>query len=116
MQFPGLLVIGLILGWLAYRTCDLRVSALAHAFNNGAIVIMAYFIKEDSDTVKNLTETNAKPLGDSLQILAITLPILFGLLYVFQKMTEPIQARNNADRLIEEYHRTETESETPEDS
>src|SRR5437773_7560756 len=36
LGFPGLLVIGLLLGWLAYRTCDLRVSALAHAFNNGA--------------------------------------------------------------------------------
>ncbi len=109
LEFPGLLAIGLALGWLAYRTCDLRVSMLAHAFNNGAIVIAAYLIK-DEKTIDSLTGTNPMPLGDTLALLGVSLPILFGLLYVFQKMTEPIQARGNADRVIEQYNLLSSES------
>ena len=103
LEFPGLLTLGLALGWLAYRTCDLRVSILAHAFNNGAIIIAAYLIK-DEKTIDSLTGTNPMPLGDTLALLGVSLPILFGLLYVFQKMTEPIQTRGNADRVIEDYN------------
>jgi membrane protease YdiL (CAAX protease family) len=102
LEFPGLLTIGLLLGWLAYRTCDLRVSVLAHAFNNAIIVIMIYFINDDK-TIESLTGTTTMPLGDTLAILAVSLPVLFGLLYVFQKLTEPIVARGNADIVITEY-------------
>jgi membrane protease YdiL (CAAX protease family) len=104
LEFPGLLTIGLLLGWLAYRTCDLRVSALAHAFNNGAIVIAAYLLRNDTELTESLTGTANISLTDSLILLGISLPILFGLLYLFQRMTEPIQARGNADRVIEEYN------------
>ncbi len=100
LEFPGLLTIGLLLGWLAYRTCDLRVSVLAHAFNNGVIVILAYLVKDNSEVIQNLTETRAMPLGDTIVLLGVSLPILFGLLYLFQKMTEPIQARENADFIV----------------
>ena len=109
LQFPGLLVIGLLLGWLAYRTCDLRVSALAHAFNNGAIVIMIYLARNNSDMVNSLAGSSELSLADSLGVIAITAPILGVLLYIFNKMTEPIDARRNADRIIEEYERVETE-------
>ena len=108
LEFPGLLTIGLLLGWLAYRTCDLRVSALAHAFNNGVIVVMIYLLKDDQ-AAKTLAGTNAMPLGDTLATLGVSLPILFGLLYVFQKMTDPIQARGNADLVIERYNYSEVQ-------
>ncbi len=111
LEFPGLLTIGLLLGWLAYRTCDLRVSILAHAFNNGAIVIAAYLLKDDSELVKSLTETTITPLGDTLVLLGVSLPILFGLLYVFQRMTNPLQARGNADLLIAQYNFNESQTE-----
>ncbi|MDP4235438.1 MAG: CPBP family intramembrane metalloprotease [Bacteroidota bacterium] len=102
LEFPGLLAIGLALGWLAYRTCDLRVSALAHAFNNGAIVVMAFLLK-DEKTVESLTGTNAMPLSDTLSVLAVSIPLLLGLLYIFQRLTEPIEARGNADRVLAQY-------------
>jgi len=107
LQFPGLLTIGLLLGWLAYRTCDLRVSILAHAFNNGAIVILAYFLRSNSEFVNSLTDTPDISLEASLTMLGFSLPILFGLLYVFQKMTEPLHARENADLYIEHYNSIE---------
>ncbi len=111
LEFPGLLTIGLLLGWLAYRTCDLRVSVLAHAFNNGAIVIIAYLMKDNPDLVQSLSETKAQPLGDTLALLGVSLPILFGLLYVFQKMTNPLQSRHHADLVIEYYNFTEPQTE-----
>ena len=110
LNFPGLLVLGLLLGWLAYRTCDLRVSALAHAFNNGIIVVLIYILKDNSDFVQNLTETNTQSAGDTLGQLGVSVPILFGLLYLFQKMTEPLQARHHADLVIEHYNYSETDN------
>jgi len=107
LEFPGLLTLGLLLGWLAYRTCDLRVSALAHAFNNGAIVILAYVMRDNSDLLQSVTETKALSLGDTLATLGVSLPLLFGLLYVFQRMTAPLHARENADAVIEHYHYSE---------
>ena len=104
LEFPGLLTIGLLLGWIAYRTCDLRVSILAHAFNNGAIVITAYLLRNDPETVRSLTESNMMPLGDTLTLLGVSLAILFGLLYMFQKMTDPLTARNNADFVIAQFN------------
>jgi membrane protease YdiL (CAAX protease family) len=104
MAFPGLLTIGLLLGWLAYRTCDLRVSALAHAFNNGAVVILAYLFRNNTELTQNLTGSGDLSLTESLQWLAVSLPILFGLLYIFHKMTETIDARNNAYRAIAEHN------------
>jgi membrane protease YdiL (CAAX protease family) len=103
LEFPGLLTLGVLLGWLAYRTCDLRVSALAHAFNNGIIFVIAYLSRNDVETVQTLTGSPALTLEQSLIAIVTSVPILFILLYIFQKMTAPIQARENADVVIAEY-------------
>lgn len=103
MQFPGLIILGLLLGWLAYRTCDLRVSALAHAFNNGAIVIILYLMKDNPEAAAKMAGSDVLPVNTSIALLGASLPILIGLLFVFQKMTEPLMARKNADILIRQY-------------
>jgi len=81
---------------------------LAHAFNNGAIVIITYLVKDLPDA-ENVTGASAMSLQESLLWIGALAPILAGLLYVFYKMTEPIQARAYADLAIEEYERAETE-------
>jgi membrane protease YdiL (CAAX protease family) len=100
-NLPGLALIGAVLGWLAYRTSDLRVSMLAHAMNNGLIVLAAYFFKESKDAVDSLTGTPLMSVGDSLTLIGISLPFFAGTLYVFQKMTDPLTARHNAAHEIE---------------
>jgi len=104
LGFPGYVALGAVLGWLAYRTCDIRVSALAHAFNNGAVVIIAYLLRNNAELTETLTGSPTMTLGESLLYFAISAAILFGLLYIFQKITEPLQARHNADFEIALYN------------
>ncbi len=112
LNFPALAFIGAVLGWLAYRTCDLRVSVLAHAMNNGIIVLVAYFFSSSHEAVDSLTGTPTVTIEDSLILIGMSLPILFGLLYVFQKITEPLDARHNAAREIAFVNRTQSFSTT----
>jgi hypothetical protein len=60
-------------------------------------------MRNDPDALQNLTGSNIMPLDDTLTTLGVSLPILLALLYIFQKMTAPITARNNAEYAIEEY-------------
>jgi membrane protease YdiL (CAAX protease family) len=110
LGFPGFVMFGCVLGWLAYRTCDIRVSALAHAFNNGAIVIIAYLLRDKPETADQLTGTPSLSLTDSLQYLVVSGAVLFGLLSIFQKMTEPLEARHNSDFEISLYNNHGTDS------
>lgn len=107
LNFPGLLSIGLVLGWLAYRTSDLRVSMLAHAINNGLIVLAVYFFSGSKSALDSITGTPEVSVNDSLILLAISLPFVIGLFYLFQRITEPLRARHNAEeelRLIQDFH------------
>ncbi|HYM19442.1 MAG TPA: CPBP family intramembrane glutamic endopeptidase [Candidatus Kapabacteria bacterium] len=105
MNLPGLALIGAVLGWLAYRTSDLRVSMLTHAMNNGLIVLATYFFQSSKDTVDALTGSPEISISDSLSLIAISLPFFIAALYIFQKMTDPLTARNNAAIEIEMLNR-----------
>lgn len=107
MNFPGLFTIGATLGWLAYRTNDIRVSMLAHALNNGFIVLSIYFFSGSEETVDALAGTPEMSIPEALMLLGATLPLFAIALYVFQKWTEPLSARHNAEdelTVINEYH------------
>jgi membrane protease YdiL (CAAX protease family) len=97
MNFPGLFTIGATLGWLAYRTNDIRVSMLAHALNNGLIVLSIYFFSGSEETVDALAGTPEMTITQALMLLGVSLPLFLMGLYLFQKWTEPLSARHNAE-------------------
>ncbi len=113
-KFPGLLALGLALGWMAYRTNNLFVGSLGHAANNGFIV-MALYMKPnlgDNSAANSLVGTGDMPVGDALAMLGFSLPILGLFLYWFHRATESIDARHNADREIMDQSISHTEQET----
>jgi membrane protease YdiL (CAAX protease family) len=100
-KFPGLLALGLSLGWMAYRTNNLFVGSLGHAANNGLIVIALYLKPDIGDTASSsLVGTAEMPVKDALELLAFSLPMLAVFVYLFHRATEAIDARHNADREI----------------
>jgi membrane protease YdiL (CAAX protease family) len=102
-KFPGLLALGLALGWMTYRTNNLFTGALAHAINNGFIVVALYLNPEQfaSKTTGNLVGTDELSGTDALMVLAPVIVLMALLLFFFNKMTAPLQARRNAEREFE---------------
>jgi hypothetical protein len=102
-KFPGLLMLGLALGWMAYRTNNLFVGALAHAANNGIIVIALYLIPDQimSKANQSLVSTEELPAMQALVILLIVIPFLAAFLFLFQRITSNIFARGNAEHDVQ---------------
>lgn len=100
-KFPGLLSLGLTLGWVAYRTNNLLVGALAHAMNNGVIGILLYFnpnvFDESKNGTSNLISTDQYDLQTSLLILGYGLAIGALFYVIFSRATQNLTARHNAD-------------------
>lgn len=46
-QMPGTIAIGLLYGWLVYRTGSLLPSIIGHVFNNSLVCILAMFPEEE---------------------------------------------------------------------
>ncbi|MBS1903040.1 MAG: CPBP family intramembrane metalloprotease [Bacteroidetes bacterium] len=105
LNLPGLVAMGAALGWLAYRTSDLRVSMLAHAMNNGLIVLATFYFQGSALTSESLAKTPDVPLADSAALIGLGLPFLFAMLFVFQRITAPLTARGNAAREIDALNR-----------
>lgn len=107
-KFPGLLSLGLTLGWVAYRTNNLLVGALAHAMNNGVIGILLYFnpnvFDQSNNGTSNLISTDQYDLQTSLLILGYGLAIGALFYVIFSRLTQPLTARHNAD--LEIAHQT----------
>jgi membrane protease YdiL (CAAX protease family) len=99
-KFPGLLALGGALGWMAHRTNNLFVGSLGHAANNGIIVIALYLAPglDTGTSASSLIGTAEMPITDVLLMLGGSLPALAVLLYVFNRATENIEARHNAER------------------
>jgi len=99
-KFPGLLCLGLTLGWISYRTNNLLVGSFGHAFNNGMIVIALYAspkLLESSQGASDLVGSAQYSVGDSLMILTIGLSVCALFFFLFYRLTEPLRARYNAD-------------------
>ena len=103
-KLPGLLALGLALGWMAYRTNNLFVGSLGHAANNGIIVIALYLNPEVARDSANSTIVGNANLSamDALLSLAISGPMLAILLYLFSRVTEHNTARFNSERELSE--------------
>jgi membrane protease YdiL (CAAX protease family) len=104
LNLPGLFMIGATLGWLAYRTNDIRVSMLAHALNNGLIVLSIYFFNGSEETVDALAGTPQITTQESLMLLGASLPLFALSLYLFYRWTEPLNARYNAEHEFATLH------------
>lgn len=102
-KFPGLLALGLALGWMTYRTNNLFTGALAHAINNGFIVVALYLNPEQfaSKTSGNLVGTDELSGTDALMVLVPVIILMGFLLYFFNRITAPLHARGNAEREFE---------------
>jgi membrane protease YdiL (CAAX protease family) len=102
LKLPGLLALGLAMGYMSYRTNNLIVGAFAHALNNGMIVIAMHispgqFTNTEPDKI--LKENN---FGDP-QLLAALLfmSVMLGVgLYIFHQWSEPIEARGYAEQEV----------------
>jgi len=102
-KFPGLLMLGLALGWMAYRTSNLLVGALAHAANNGFIVIALYFVADQISAKANQTIVSPDELP-AMQALLIFIPavlILALLIYYFHRVTSNLHSRDNAEHELQ---------------
>ncbi len=102
-KFPGLFALGLTLGWLTYRTNNLFTGMLAHAVNNGFIVIALYLMPEElsAKANSNLVSTGGLSGTDALLVLV---PVIIGMalfLSLFNRITAPLQARRNAEHELQ---------------
>ncbi len=99
-KFPGLLGLGLTLGWLSYRTNNLFTGALAHAVNNGFIVVALYLNPEQLSANVNANMVNTDELSgtEALTLLVPVLVALAAFLFLFNRTTAHMQSRGNAER------------------
>jgi uncharacterized protein len=91
-KLPGLLALGLALGYMALRTNNLFVGSLGHAANNG-LIVMALYLKPnitESSTTSSLVGTGNMTSGDALLMLAGSLPSLLLLIYAFNRVTRDV--------------------------
>lgn len=101
-KLPGLLLLGLAMGYMSYRTNNLLVGSLAHAFNNGFIVLMLYLFAESfAGTEPKLLLGNEDPkLEEIIAMSILFIPMLGFGLYLFHKWTEPLRARDLAEEEV----------------
>jgi|GEM_PF-2209579 len=101
-KLPGLFALGMVLGWMTYRTNNLFVGAIGHAINNGFIVAVLYLNPNLSNSAStSLVGTEELSATDALRMLALIIPLLGLLLYFFARVTAALQARGNAEREIQ---------------
>lgn len=98
IELPGLLILGLVLGWMSYRTNNLLVGSVAHAANNGIIVLSLMLLPTaaQSESTASLLGSGPTSVGYALKVLALTLPLFALCLYLFYTITKPLTARNNS--------------------
>ena len=99
-QLPGLIGLGLAMGYMTYRTNNLTLGVLAHAFNNGLFVLAGYSMGSLPDESKMAEELEPVMLITAIVMGAVGLAMLIRL---FHFWSEPIMARGYAD---EELRRT----------
>ncbi len=94
VEFPGLLVLGLVLGWMSYRTGNLLVGSVGHVANNGAIVLVMLLIPPGAEGLHgaSLTETDTS-IAQALTTLALALPVLGMCLFGFNRITANLTSR-----------------------
>lgn len=66
-QMPGAFAIGLLYGWLVYRTGSLLPGIVGHVFNNSLVCILA-MLPEEEDSAETVAEMFGSPLLESIAV------------------------------------------------
>jgi membrane protease YdiL (CAAX protease family) len=102
-KLPGLLALGLIMGYMSYRTNNLLVGSFAHAFNNGLIVLLLFLYSDaftGTEPSALLGDPEAASVPELLLGLLLFVPFLVIGLLLFHRWTEPLRAREYADEEV----------------
>jgi membrane protease YdiL (CAAX protease family) len=101
IEFPGLFVLGLVLGWMSYRTGNLFVGSVGHIANNGAIVMVMLLVPNASEGLTGTVTSNVETsISQAVITLAFALPMLVLCGYGFHRVTMGLTARNPPVRLF----------------
>ena len=85
-QMPGSFMMGLLFGWLAYRTGSLLPGIVGHVFNNSLVCILA-MLPEEEDSAKTVAEMFGSPV---LEFIAVA-----GSVFVFIVVVKAIVRKVN---------------------
>jgi uncharacterized protein len=101
-KFPGLLALGLAMGYMSYRTNNLLVGSIAHAVNNGSIVLIMLMSPGMMEAADPEAAVKANNLTDMalLGALALFSMLLAGAIALFHNLSEPIEARHYAEQEV----------------
>jgi len=94
--FPGLLVLGLTMAWMSYRTGNLFVGSVGHLINNGAIVMALLLMPQgpaDSSATAAILSDSGTSAATALVGLAFAVPAFGFCLYFFNYLTRDLTAR-----------------------
>lgn len=92
INFPAIVILGIVFGWLLIKTNDIRVTMLAHFLNNGVIVVALYLLGNNREISDALLSSEALPLIDSLVVAGISGIILFAILSYIGRLTNKVPA------------------------
>ena len=73
-QFEGFLprlILGLLLGWLYWRTGNFWVAALAHFFNNGVQIVGQYFYGDETTTMDLEKDIQVPWFGAAISVFLV---------------------------------------------
>jgi len=92
INFPAIIVLGVVFGWLLVKTNDIRVTMTAHFLNNAIIVLALYSLGTDEELTESLLSSEALPLSDSLLITGVCTVVLIAILLYIGKLTRNINS------------------------
>lgn len=101
-KLPGLFALGLAMGYMSYRTNNLLLGSLAHAFNNGMVVLIMLLMPDmlgaadPEAAIKENGFTDTALLG-ALGFMSL---LLAGAVAMFHNLSEPIEARDYAEQEV----------------
>ena len=88
-QIPFAFCVGLILGYIYYRTGNIVLTSIIHIINNGTSCLLMYFYGDKADDIKI-----SDMLGGTMQGITaavILAAVCVGVLYLFKKYTHKIE-------------------------
>jgi len=116
IELPGLFVLGLVLGWMSYRTGNLLVGSVGHVANNAAIVLVMLLLPQASEGPHSAVLSEGETsITDAATTLVIALPVLIISLVGYYRLTNSLTARNPPPGLFEHPSASEPDQHYTED-
>jgi uncharacterized protein len=102
LKLPGLFALGLAMGYMSYRTNNLLLGSLGHAFNNGMVVLIMLLSPDLMSAADPETALKENGFTDTALIgaLGFLSVMLAGAITLFHNLSEPIEARDYAEQEV----------------